>query len=148
MNLETLSIAVAGGVAAIELNRPDNANAINQQMWLDIRSAFHGMDEMAEVRVVVISGRGAYAKGATGNVATGDVVYLPQGLGPDWRRQRWQSAIRDARRAALTPFGVGVLRQDRLPVGRDRAQFGQQLGFVSPDLGAQLISWPCPSCST
>ena len=60
MNLETLTIAVAGGVAAIELNRPDKANAINQQMWLDIRSAFHGVDEMAEVRVVVISGRGAH----------------------------------------------------------------------------------------
>jgi len=60
MNLETLSVSVAAGVGAIELNRPDKANAINQQMWLDIRSAFCGMDEMAEVRVVVISGRGAH----------------------------------------------------------------------------------------
>jgi enoyl-CoA hydratase/carnithine racemase len=60
MNLRSLSVSVAGGVAAIELNRPDKANAINQQMWLDIRSAFRAMDEMAEVRVVVISGRGAH----------------------------------------------------------------------------------------
>ena len=60
MNLETLSIAVADGIAAIELNRPDKANAINQQMWLDIRSAFRRVDEIAEARVVVISGRGTH----------------------------------------------------------------------------------------
>jgi enoyl-CoA hydratase len=60
MNFETLGVSVAGGVAAVELNRPHRANAINQQMWLDIRSAFRGVDELAEVRVVVISGRGAH----------------------------------------------------------------------------------------
>jgi len=60
MNLETLSVAVTDGVAAIELNRPDKANAMNHQMWQDIRSGFRALDEMAEVRVAVISGRGKH----------------------------------------------------------------------------------------
>lgn len=60
VNFETLTVAVAEGVAAVELNRPDKANAINQQMWQDIRSAFRRLDEMAEVRVAVVSGRGNY----------------------------------------------------------------------------------------
>jgi enoyl-CoA hydratase len=58
MNFETLSVAVAEGVATVELNRPDKANAMNEQMWLDIRSAFRRLDEMPEVRVAVITGRG------------------------------------------------------------------------------------------
>lgn len=60
MNLETLSVAVAEGVARLELNRPDKANAMNEQMWQEIRTAVCEMDEAAEVRVVVISGRGKH----------------------------------------------------------------------------------------
>jgi hypothetical protein len=33
---------------------------MTQQMWQDIRSAFSRMDQMAEVRIPVISGRGAH----------------------------------------------------------------------------------------
>jgi enoyl-CoA hydratase len=55
MNLETLSVTLAEGVARIELNRPDEANAMNRQMWQDTRSAFRRVDEMVEVRVAVIS---------------------------------------------------------------------------------------------
>ena len=60
MNFETLSVAVSEGVATVELNRPDKANAMNEQMWLDIRSAFRRLDEMPEVRVAVITGRGTH----------------------------------------------------------------------------------------
>ena len=60
MNLETVNLAVSEGVARIELNRPDKANAMNRQMWQDIRAAFRRVDEMTEARVAVISGRGKY----------------------------------------------------------------------------------------
>jgi enoyl-CoA hydratase len=56
MNLETVNLAVSEGVARIELNRPDKANA----MWQDILAAFRRVDEMTEARVAVISGRGKY----------------------------------------------------------------------------------------
>ena len=60
MNLETVNLAVSEGVARIELNRPDKANAMNRQMWRDILAAFRRVDEMTEARVAVISGRGKY----------------------------------------------------------------------------------------
>jgi enoyl-CoA hydratase len=60
MNLdyETLSVALTGGVATIELNRPDKANAMNEPMWRDIRAVFRAVDEAPEARVAVIAGRG------------------------------------------------------------------------------------------
>jgi enoyl-CoA hydratase len=58
MNLETLSVALADGVVTVELNRPDKANAMNEAMWQDIRSAFRWVDETTEARVAVIGGRG------------------------------------------------------------------------------------------
>jgi enoyl-CoA hydratase len=60
MNFETLSVALADGIATIELNRPDHANAMSEQMWLDIRDAFRWVDETMEARVAVISGGGTH----------------------------------------------------------------------------------------
>src|SRR6266403_1954231 len=60
MNLETVNLVVSERVARIELNRPDKANAMNRQMWQDIRAAFRRVDEMTEARVAVISGHGKY----------------------------------------------------------------------------------------
>jgi enoyl-CoA hydratase len=60
MNLETLSVALAEGVVTVELNRPDKANAMNEAMWQDIRSAFRWVDETPDARVAVIGGRGKY----------------------------------------------------------------------------------------
>jgi enoyl-CoA hydratase len=59
-NFETISVAFAGGVVTVELNRPDKANAMNQAMWQDIRSVFRWVDETPEARVAVVSGLGKY----------------------------------------------------------------------------------------
>lgn len=40
MNCETLVISEADGVAHIQLNRPENSNAINGLMWKEIGAAF------------------------------------------------------------------------------------------------------------
>ena len=58
MNLETLNVALADGVVTVELNRPDKANAMSAQMWVDIGTAFRAVDETPEARVAVIRGRG------------------------------------------------------------------------------------------
>jgi len=60
MNFETLNVSVAAGIATVELNRPDKANALSGQMWQDIRSAFRRIDETPEARVAVINGRGKH----------------------------------------------------------------------------------------
>ena len=58
MNYQTLAVSVADGVANVVLNRPDKSNAMNRQMWDDIRDVFRKLDDMPEARVVVLSGAG------------------------------------------------------------------------------------------
>lgn len=56
--LATIRIELAGHLAEIRLHRPERANAIDQTMWQDLRSAFRWADATPEVRVVVLGGAG------------------------------------------------------------------------------------------
>jgi len=58
MNYQTLAVSLADGVANVVLNRPDKSNAMNRQMWDDIRNVFRKLDETPEARVAVLSGAG------------------------------------------------------------------------------------------
>ncbi|HXQ84372.1 MAG TPA: enoyl-CoA hydratase-related protein, partial [Xanthobacteraceae bacterium] len=60
MNYQTLAVSLADGVANVVLNRPDKSNAMNRQMWDDIRDAFRKLDETPEARVAVLSGAGKH----------------------------------------------------------------------------------------
>jgi enoyl-CoA hydratase/carnithine racemase len=55
---ETLKLDLAGGVATVELNRPDKANAMSLKMWLEIREAFAWIDAAPQVRVAILRGSG------------------------------------------------------------------------------------------
>lgn len=56
--LQSVEITLRDGVAAVELNRPEKANALSEQMWQDVRRAFEWVDATPEARVAIISGRG------------------------------------------------------------------------------------------
>ena len=56
---ETLALSVANGVAHIELNRPEKANALNGLMWKELRAAFEWLDT-SPARVGVLSARGKH----------------------------------------------------------------------------------------
>ena len=58
--LETLRLSLADKVATVTLNRPDKANAMNWQMWQDIRSAMQWADRTPGVRAVVLQGEGKH----------------------------------------------------------------------------------------
>ena len=62
MDLEfsTVQLTVTGGVADLRLNRPERANSLSQQMWVDLREAAKALDADPEVRVVVLSGNGKH----------------------------------------------------------------------------------------
>jgi enoyl-CoA hydratase len=60
MNYETLAVSLADGVADVVLNRPDKSNAMNRQMWDDIRDVMRKLDVTPEARVVVLSGAGKH----------------------------------------------------------------------------------------
>ncbi len=58
--LETIRLSLADKVATVTLNRPEKANAMNWQMWQDIRSAMQWADRTPEVRAVVLQGEGKH----------------------------------------------------------------------------------------
>ena len=60
MTYDTLILTLRDGIAHVQINRPDKANAINRAMWDDIRAAFQWIDANAEARVAIISGNGAH----------------------------------------------------------------------------------------
>ena len=63
--LETVNYSVDGGVATIELNRPDNLNAWNYQFGLDLLAAVESARDDTEVRSVLITGAGrGFSSGA------------------------------------------------------------------------------------
>jgi len=65
VNYQTLNVSIEGGVATIELNRPEVRNAFNETAIVDITRAFRAMDQDAAVRVVVLSAAGsAFCAGA------------------------------------------------------------------------------------
>lgn len=57
MKFETLLVSEADGVAHIELNRPEKANAMNGVMWKELKTAFDWLDS-SHARVGVLSARG------------------------------------------------------------------------------------------
>jgi 2-(1,2-epoxy-1,2-dihydrophenyl)acetyl-CoA isomerase len=64
-DLETVNFEVADGAALIELNRPDNLNAWNLQLGLDLRTAIERARDDDTVRAVMVSGAGrGFSSGA------------------------------------------------------------------------------------
>jgi len=71
-NAETLLIEVADQVATVTLNRPRALNALNAQVFSDLKNTFTALSKDPEVRVILITGTGekAFAAGADINELT------------------------------------------------------------------------------
>lgn len=59
VKFETVALSVADGVAHIELNRPEKANALNGLMWKELRAAFDWLSA-GPARVGMLSARGKH----------------------------------------------------------------------------------------
>jgi len=55
-----LTVEMVGAVACVTLNRPDKANALNAELWLELKTAFEWCDQTPEVRSVVLRGAGKH----------------------------------------------------------------------------------------
>ncbi|MXR37877.1 crotonase/enoyl-CoA hydratase family protein [Craterilacuibacter sinensis] len=60
MNFNTLTLTVIDHVAHVRFNRADKANALNEEMWRELKAAFEWCDENTEVRAAVLSGEGKH----------------------------------------------------------------------------------------
>jgi len=61
MNLQTLLLAVADGVATLTVNRPDKLNALNDQVVGELHEAARALAADAAVRGVILTGAGPKA---------------------------------------------------------------------------------------
>jgi len=58
MTFENLSIERTGAVATLWLDRPEKLNALHRGLWQSIPDAVAALDADADVRVIVLAGRG------------------------------------------------------------------------------------------
>jgi len=60
MNWENFNVAITDSIASVSFNRPDRANALNEQSWHEMRSIFQQLSDDAEVRVIILTGEGKH----------------------------------------------------------------------------------------
>ena len=58
MTYKTLAVSLVDNIATVRLNRPDKANAMNADMWQEIRQAFRWVDDTPDARVAILEGEG------------------------------------------------------------------------------------------
>lgn len=75
MQFETLEVTLENHIATVRLNRPEKANAMNANMWQEIRQAFQWIDTTPEARVAVLQGEGKL-------FTAGIDLQMMMGLGP------------------------------------------------------------------
>jgi len=56
----TLNLMLSDNILDVQLNRPESANAMNAEMWVEIQQAFEWADSCPNVRVVILSGAGKH----------------------------------------------------------------------------------------
>lgn len=92
MHFETLSVTLEAGIARITLNRPDKANALIAQSWLDLKAACEWLDATPQARVGILSGAGRHFCAGIDLAMLGDlkteVAALPAGHAQERLRTR------------------------------------------------------------
>ena len=135
-------------IGFIYINRPEVRNVLNQEIWREVRDAFLAHDEDAEVKVIIITGKGDKAF-----VAGSDLNYLKA-------RTKLQTldretplilnqieAIRKPTIAAVNGYALGggcelTLACD-IRIASDRAKMGQteiNLGIIPGAGGTQRLT--------
>lgn len=117
-----VGFTIDGGVARLELRRPDRLNALDESVRLALRDAFGALEERPDVAVVVLSGAGrAFSAGADLQSS----AYAP--VVGDWTERRH-----------LTGTWQRLLEQlDRLPQVSVAAVHGHVIG------GGALLAGAC-----
>ena len=58
MGFKTLTVTLENHIATVRLSRPDKANAMNVDMWQEIRQAFRWVADTPDARVAILEGEG------------------------------------------------------------------------------------------
>ncbi len=78
---DKVQLEIKAPVAVVTLNKPDRLNALDFEMWQDIRQAAEALDASADVRVAILTGAGgAFCAGL--DLKAGSTLSLPADLSP------------------------------------------------------------------
>ena len=58
MDFETILLNKRGSIATLTLNRPEVLNAVNMQMFIDLKAALDDINKDKTIRVMVLTGAG------------------------------------------------------------------------------------------
>ncbi|SFP49942.1 enoyl-CoA hydratase [Oscillibacter sp. PC13] len=135
------------GIGYIWINRPEVRNALNQEIWREVRDAFVSHDKDDEVRVIIVSGKGDKAF-----VAGSDAKYLKKRTMIETLDRETPlilneiAAIRKPTIAAVNGYALGggcelTLACD-IRIASERAKLGQteiNLGLIPGAGGTQRL---------
>jgi enoyl-CoA hydratase len=135
------------GIGYIWINRPEVRNALNQEIWREVRDAFVAHDKDDEVRVIIVSGKGDKAF-----VAGSDAKYLKKRTMIETLDRETPlilnqiAAIRKPTIAAVNGYALGggcelTLACD-IRIASERAKLGQteiNLGLIPGAGGTQRL---------
>jgi enoyl-CoA hydratase len=150
MGFETIVVTVKDGIATITLNRPQQMNALNRQMFRDLDAAFDQVAADPGARVVVITGSGdrAFAAGADIRefVGMGPVEALDFSRNAQRIFRKLETMAKPAI-AAVNGFALGggceLMMACDIAYAADTAKMGQpeiNLGIIPGAGGTQRLS--------
>jgi enoyl-CoA hydratase len=146
---ETLVCEIEDQIAVVTLNRPQVLNALNGQVFTDLKEIFTQLEDDPTVRVILLTGAGekAFAAGADINELTGIGCSLGQDLS-----QRGQGVFRQIETcgkpviALINGYALGggceLALACTLRIASSSAQFGQpevRLGLIPGYGGTQRL---------
>jgi enoyl-CoA hydratase len=60
MNSKYFKVEIANKIAQVSFNRPEKANALHMDAWIEMKSIFESLSQSPEVRVIILSGEGEH----------------------------------------------------------------------------------------
>ncbi|MBV8759514.1 MAG: enoyl-CoA hydratase family protein [Deltaproteobacteria bacterium] len=152
MKPTTFAFELAKGVATITLDRPKRLNALTFEVYKELAETFEQIDSHAEIRAVVITGRG---KGFCSGGDQDDIIKhllgqtTPELVAFTRMTGRLIAAIRRCRRPVIgaingTAVGAGavIAAACDLRIAADGAKFGfifPRVGLCGADMGATYL---------
>jgi 2-(1,2-epoxy-1,2-dihydrophenyl)acetyl-CoA isomerase len=143
MDLETIRVGTADGVATITLHRPERLNAWTPVMGRELTEAFRAADRDPEVRAVILTGAGrAFCAGAdmdffAAQIQSGGGTGAAGGDGPG-RVEEFPALLQHLSKptiAAINGYALGVGCTMTLLCDVRLAAAEAKLGFLFPRMG-------------
>ncbi len=148
---DAVLLEIKGAVATVTLNRPDQRNAINEDVCAGLRAAFDRIEQDNDIRASVLTGAGqTFCAGmdlkAFANGDADAILFGEHGFGGFVRRVRSKPVIAAVEGAALAG-GFEIMLACDLVIAAESAQFGlpeAKLGLFAGAGGALRLAKRIP----